>query len=57
MVEGHAVDHHEVLQVVFVRCVVPVPRHHIERREILCAGAQKQTNKDTATPTNKHKRL
>lgn len=37
VVEGHGVDDHEVLQVVFVRRVVPVPSHHIERREILRA--------------------
>lgn len=35
VVEGHTVDDHEVFQVVFVWCVVPVPSHHIERREIL----------------------
>lgn len=44
VIEGHAVDHHEVLQVVFVRRVVPVPGDHIERRKIL--HAEKKTNKD-----------
>lgn len=35
MIKGHTVDDHEVGQVVLVRCVVPVPSHHVERREIL----------------------
>lgn len=35
MIEGHTVDDHEVGQVVLVRRVVPVPSHHVERREIL----------------------
>lgn len=43
MVEGHTVDNHEVLQVVFVRRVVTVPGDHIEWREIL--RAQNKTNK------------
>lgn len=38
VVKGHTVDGHEVLQVVFVRRVVPVPGHHVERGEILCIG-------------------
>lgn len=45
MVEGHTVDDHEVRQAVFVRCVVPVPGHHIERREILRAEQHNETNK------------
>lgn len=35
MVEGHTVDHHEVRQVVFVRCVVAVPGDYIEGRKFL----------------------
>lgn len=38
VVKGHTVDDHEVLQVVFVRRVVPVPGHHVERGEILCSS-------------------
>lgn len=45
MVKGHTVDDHEVLQVVFVRCVVPVPGHNVERREILCSGEHNDDNK------------
>lgn len=44
MVKGHTVDHHEVLQVVFARCVVPVPGNDIERREILRVKAQNKKN-------------
>lgn len=56
MVEGHSVDNHEVLQVVFVRCVVAVPSHHIERREILHAEHRgKQIRR--VCPSNKHKGL
>ena len=35
MIEGHTVNDHEVLQVVFVRSVVSMPCHHIEGREVL----------------------
>lgn len=42
VVKGHTVDDHEVLQVVFVRRVVPVPGHHVERGEILCSGGGAQ---------------
>lgn len=45
MVECHTVDNHEVLQVVFVRCVVPMPGNHIEGRKILRAEQRKKTNK------------
>lgn len=56
MVEGHSVDNHEVLQVVFVRCVVPMPSNHIEWREILRAKQRsKQIKQDCLS--NKHKRF
>ena len=35
MVEGDCVDDHEVLQVVLVGCVVPVPGHHVKWRVVL----------------------
>lgn len=44
VVKGHTVDDHEVLQVVFVRRVVPVPGHHVERGEILCSGGAQIDN-------------
>ena len=37
MVEGHCIDDHEVLQVVLVGGIVPVPGHDIERGDILIA--------------------
>lgn len=54
MVEGHTVDGHEVLQVVFVRCVVAVPSNHIEWGEILRAKHKTNTR---SLPKKKHKRL
>lgn len=54
MIEGHAVDSHEVLQIVLVRRVVPVPGHHIERGAILrTKHRMKQTKR--LYPTDKHK--
>lgn len=37
MVKGHCIDDHEVLQVVLVRGIVPVPGHDIEWGDILIA--------------------
>lgn len=37
VVEGHRIDDHEVLQVVLVGGIVPVPGHDIERGDILIA--------------------
>lgn len=37
MIIGHRIDDHEVLQVVFVGGIVPVPGHDIERGDILIA--------------------
>lgn len=56
MVEGHTVDNHEVLQVVFVRRVVTVPGDHIEWREILRAEHRTKQIRGVY-PSNKHKRL
>lgn len=42
MIEGHTVDDHEVLQVVFVGCVVSMPRYHIEGRETLQSHTQEE---------------
>lgn len=42
MVIGHRVDDHEVLQVVLVGGVVPVPGHDIERGDILVAKEAEQ---------------
>lgn len=37
VVKGHCVDDHEVLQVVLVGGIVPIPGHNIERGDILIA--------------------
>lgn len=53
VVKGHTVDDHEVLQVVFVRRVVPVPGHHVERGEILCSGGA-QIDNNTSKDVRPH---
>lgn len=55
MIEGHTVDNHEVLQVVFVRCVVAVPGNHIEWRKIL--RAENKTNKTSLPKQQTQKTL
>lgn len=55
MIEGHTVDNHEVLQVVFVRCVVPMPGNHIEWRIIL--RAENKTNKTSLPKQQTQKTL
>lgn len=58
MIEGHTVDNHEVLQVIFIRCEVPVPGYHIEWREILRAEhTQNETNKTSLPKQQTQKTL